>query len=44
MGNHGKDFKSLGCGESRFQNRQCILIWLNNKGHHTWVEARHQYV
>ena len=44
MGNHGKGFKSLGCGKRRLQNRQSILMGLNYKRHHAWVETRHQNV
>ncbi|MEI7664463.1 MAG: hypothetical protein WCI65_00245 [Synechococcaceae cyanobacterium ELA263] len=44
MGNQSKGFKRRRRGECRRQNLQSILIWLDNKGHHTRVETRHQNV
>ena len=44
MGNQSKGFKSLGCVKRRLQNRQGILIGLDNNRHNTWVETRHQNV
>ena len=44
MGNQSKGVKSRRRGQCRLQNLQGILIGLDDKGHHTRVEPRHENV
>lgn len=44
MGYQSKGFKRRRGGECSLQNRQGVLIWLDNKGHHTRIETRQQNI